>query len=75
MANDELFKVLARNFKAERIRKEISREELAKKSGVSLNTIGLLERGIGNPTVLTLVSLALVLDIELNILLPLSELK
>jgi len=47
-----------------RIKREISQEELAFESGFDRTYISLLERGIRNPTVRTLVKLASVLKVR-----------
>jgi len=64
---------LAENMRIERARRKISQLNLATKAGVSVDTINMIERGIGNPTLYTIVSIALALEVDLNTLLPLNN--
>jgi len=60
------------NVRAERARKGLSRQQLAEKAGISIDTMGQIERGEGNPQFNTILSIALALDVDLNTLLPLK---
>ncbi len=67
MDNEEALK-LAYKIKFERDKRNLSQEELAEYSGVSVSTIKNLERGIGNITVKNLCKIAKVLELDLGIL-------
>lgn len=58
-----------------RQRRGLSQRELAKLSGLSPNTLGLLERGQTSPTVSTLQKLAVALDVDINAFFGSSELE
>lgn len=63
---------LAENMRLERARRKISQLNLAIKAGISVDTINMIERAAGNPTLSTVVSIAKALDVDLNTLLPLK---
>ena len=63
---------LAKNMRIERAKRKISQQNLARKAGVSLDTVNLIERGAGNPTLFTIISIAKALDVDLNTLIPLK---
>lgn len=65
--NDEL----AKNMRVERARLRISQLKLAEMADVSLDTINLIERGVGNPRLHTVISIAKALNVDLNTLLKL----
>ena len=65
--NDEL----AKNMRIERARLKISQLKLAEMAVVSLDTINLIERGVGNPRLHTVISIAKALNVDLNTLLKL----
>ena len=65
--NDEL----AKNIRIERARLKISQLKLAEMAEVSLDTINLIERGLGNPRFSTIVAIAKALNVDLNTLIPL----
>ncbi len=67
MESDEALK-LAYKIKFERNKRNISQEELADLSGVSISTIKNIERGIGNITVKNLCKIAKILELDLGIL-------
>ena len=54
---------------AERISAGVSMNRLAQKSGLSQSMISLLERGMRNPTLDTLLRIAIALDVDLSQLL------
>lgn len=56
------------NVKSERLRKGLSQEELAEKCDISRNSISLIETGKINPTILRVIDIARVLDIDVNLL-------
>ena len=69
----EYYEILAQNLRIERARKKISQLKLAIKAGVSVDTVNLIERAQGNPTLYTVISLANALEVDLNTLLPLKS--
>lgn len=69
MQINKRLKNLGLNIKSERIRKNLSQEELAEKCDVSRNSISLIETGKINPTILKIVDIAKALNVDINILL------
>lgn len=63
---------LAKNMRVERAKRKISQLNLATKAGLSLDTINMIERGVANPTLFTIISIAKALDVDLNTLIPLK---
>lgn len=63
---------LAKNMRVERAKRKISQLNLATKAGISLDTVNMIERGVGNPTLFTIISIAKALDVDLNTLIPLK---
>ena len=72
MEMKDYYEILAQNLRIERARKKISQLKLAIKAGVSVDTVNLIERAQGNPTLYTVISLANALEVDLNTLLPLK---
>lgn len=62
------FEELARNMRIERARLNISQLKLAEMADVSLDTINMIERGVGNPKLCTVISIAKALNVDLNTL-------
>lgn len=54
------------NVKIARVKKNMTIFELAKKTGMSVTTISRLERGIGNPRMLSLKKIADALEVDLE---------
>ena len=67
----DYFKELAKNMRVERARLNISQLKLAEMAGVSLDTINMIERGVGNPKLCTVISIAKALNVDLNTLIKL----
>ena len=65
------FKELAKNMRIERARLNISQLKLAEMADVSLDTINMIERGVGNSKFCTVISIAKALNVDLNTLLKL----
>lgn len=61
--------LVARNVRRVRAERRLSLGELARRAGVSKQTLSKMEAGIGNPTVETLAALATALDVSLRSLL------
>ena len=55
----------------ERARLNISQLKLAEMADVSLDTINMIERGVGNPKFCTVISIAKALNVDLNTLVKL----
>lgn len=62
---------LAKNIRIERARLNISQLKLAEMADVSLDTINIIERGIGNPRLCTIIAIAKALNVDLNTLVKL----
>ncbi len=65
-------KELAKNIRVLRAERKISQTKLAMMAGISLEAVGQIEREAGNPTLYTIVSIALALKVDLNTLLPIN---
>ena len=63
---DETTIDVARRIRALRARRNLTQRELAESSGLSRNTLSLLERGQTSPTVSTLKRLAVALGVDIN---------
>ena len=61
-------KNLGINIKSERWRKNLSQERLAELTNISRNSVSLIETGKINPTILKVIDIARVLDVDVNIL-------
>lgn len=61
-------KFLGKNIKIERIRNELSQEELAERVGVSARTISLIESGLQHPRFLLVVKIAKILKFDIRML-------
>lgn len=66
------YDALTKNMRVERAKRKISQLNLATRAGISLDTVNMIERGVGNPTLFTIISIANALDVDLNTLLPLK---
>lgn len=67
MNKDEL-KKLAYIIKYTRDKKGLSQEQLAERAGVSIATVGALERGVANLTLNNYYNICKVLDIDMGVL-------
>ena len=61
-------KNLGINIKSERLRKNLSQERLAELTNISRNSVSLIKIGKINPTILKVIDIARVLDVDVNIL-------
>lgn len=59
-------KKLGKKIKIERIKNDLSQEQLAEKTGVSTRTISLIESGLQHPKFLLVVKLVKALDIDVK---------
>lgn len=62
-------KNLGINIKSERLRRNLSQERLAELTNISRNSVSLIETGKINPTILKVIDIARVLDLDINVLL------
>lgn len=62
-------KNLGINIKSERLRRNLSQERLAELTNISRNSVSLIETGKINPTILKVIDIAHVLDLDINVLL------
>lgn len=62
----ERLKTLGFNIKIARMKKNISQEELAELINTSRTTISMIETARQNPTILKVIDIAKVLDIDIN---------
>ena len=61
-------KNLGINIKSERLRRNLSQENLAELTNISRNSVSLIETGKINPTILKVIDIAKVLDVDINVL-------
>lgn len=59
-------KTLGWNIKIARLKKGISQEELAEKVNTSRTTVSMIETARQNPTILKIIDIARVLEIDIN---------
>jgi transcriptional regulator with XRE-family HTH domain len=64
---------LGQEIRERRIQKRLSQESLAGLAGIHTNVVGRLERGIYNPTVLVLQSIAVKLNVSMRDLMAGAE--
>jgi len=67
--DSEILKIFGKNIKLERIRKDLSQEQLAEKTGVSARTISLIENGLQHPKFFLVVKISQILGIDVNVFL------
>lgn len=70
---NQYYKELATNIRVLRAKQKLSRLKLSQISKLSLETISKIEREEGNPTLSTIVAIAVAFDVDLNTLLPLKQ--
>ena len=68
-------KSFGKNIRRLRLLRDLKQEQLADQSGLSLQHIGAIERGTGNPTLLTLEKIASALSVSVEELFALEEFK
>ena len=66
----DYYQELAKYMRVERARLKISQLKLAELANVSIDTINLIERGVVNPKLCTVISIAKALNVDLNTLIP-----
>jgi len=72
MEMKKYYKELATSIRVERAKNKISQQQLAEMAGISIETIGQIERELANPTLSTIISIALALNISLDALILLK---
>ena len=66
MTDKDRLKKLATNLKRERLKRNLSQEELAELVNISRNSVSLIETGKINPTVIKVIDIAKALGIEVS---------
>lgn len=64
-----ILRILGKNIKIERIRNDLSQEQLAEKVGVSTRTISLIENGLQHPKLFLIVKISKILNVDINVFL------
>ena len=64
-----ILRILGKNIKIERIRNDLSHEQLAEKAGVSTRTISLIENGLQHPKLFLIVKISKILNVDINVFL------
>lgn len=72
---EEVLKVFAENLRMQRARKKMSQEILAEKANITHQHLYRIENEKSSPTLSVIVNIAVALDVDVNTLLPLEELK
>ena len=67
MINEQL-KLIRINIKAKRIKKNLSQEQLAEMTNISIPTISLIETGKQNTSILNILEIASALGVDVNTL-------
>ena len=65
MINEQL-KLIGINIKAERLKKNLSQEQLAEMTNISIPTISLIETGKQNTSILNILEIASALDVDVS---------
>ena len=66
---EQTLRKIGQNIRSVRKSKNLSQEKLAELTNISRNSVSLIETGKINPTILKLVDIAKVLEIDINVLL------
>lgn len=66
--SSEASRVLGSRIRDERLRLGLSQDDIANLAGMNVSNYGKIERGIGNPVLVTIVRLAVVLGIDPGVL-------
>ena len=72
MDRKEIITLFAQNLRAERARKNYSQEKLAELAEISPEYLASIEKEKYSPSLVTIVKLALALEIDINKLMPLK---
>ena len=71
----EILKIFGKRLRSLRRAKDMTQEQVAERAGLSLQSVGEIERGRGNPTLVNVERLSDALDIELTELFDLGDVK
>jgi len=71
--DDKVNKLFGERLREERRARRLSQHKLWLISGINTSQIGKIERGVGNPSLATVVALAKALELSLDILIPLDR--
>ncbi|MBQ8458545.1 helix-turn-helix transcriptional regulator [bacterium] len=75
MDRQKVIKIFAGNVRAERARKNYSQEKLAEMANITTEYLARIEKEKYSPSLVVIVGLALALDVTVDKLIPVSELK
>ncbi len=75
MNKKQILSLLASSLRAERARKNYTQEKLSELSSISMEYLSRIENEKVCPTILVVANIAMALDIPIDKLLPLDELK
>ncbi len=64
-----ILRILGKNIKIERIRNDLSQEQLAEKAGVSTRTVSLIENGLQHSKLFLIVKISKILNVDINVFL------
>jgi len=71
----EILKIFGKRVRALRRAKDMTQEQVAERAGLSLQSVGEIERGRGNPTLVNIERLSEALNAELTELFDLGDVK
>ena len=71
----DILKIFGKRLRSLRRAKDMTQEQVAERAGLSLQSVGEIERGRGNPTLVNVERLAAALDVELMELFDLGDVK
>ncbi len=71
----EILKVFGKRLRSLRRAKDLTQEQVAERAGLSLQSVGEIERGRGNPTLVNVERLSDALNVELTELFDLGDTK
>ncbi|WP_428561135.1 MAG: helix-turn-helix domain-containing protein [Solidesulfovibrio sp. DCME] len=71
----EILKIFGKRLRSLRRAKDMTQEQVAERAGLSLQSVGEIERGRGNPTLVNVERLSEALSVELTELFDLGDVK
>jgi len=71
----EILKVFGKRLRSLRRAKDLTQEQVAERAGLSLQSVGEIERGRGNPTLVNIERLSVALGEDLTALFDLGDVK
>lgn len=75
MDKQKIIKLFASNLRAERARKNYPQEYVAEKANITPEYLNRIEKEKYNPSLSVIVNIALALEVDLDVLIPLDMLK